>query len=279
MYKISVSKDLFKEIQFKKISMIEKKTSLFWKKELLQPRIENDRIKYSIKQIDKLKITNGLGDEKPQMVLECKSVDYSFKKDIFEFHLGRILEQKNTDFSDDYKDSLIEQLLKEKAQLEDSLNKDFLTGVYNRKKMQIDLNSFINQNNSDLLNVVFISVDKFKFINEEFGISSGDKVLSYLGKKLLLYAKDLNGEVYRYDGKVFAFLAFLDKNVLESKLESIRLDIKSQKIFNEIRSISVTISLGAACYKNYNSINITVKNALKALNDAKLKGRDKVVFL
>lgn len=276
MYKISVTKDLFKDIQFKKINILEKKTSLFWKKELLQPEIINDKIKYSIKQIDKLKITNGLGDDKPQIIIECLKVDYSFKKDIFEFHLGRVLEQKNTDSNDNYKDNLIEQLLKEKAALEDSINKDQLTDVYNRKKMEIDLNSYENQSNSDMLNIIFISLDKFNKINEEFGFNSGNRVLIYLGKKLKNHAKNLNGEIYRYDGKVFAILSFANRNDILGKLEALRMDIKSQKIYNEIRNISITASLGVAFNNETKNISKTLENAIAALNWAKLKGRDRV---
>ena len=276
MYKISVTKDLFKDIQFKKINILEKKTSLFWKKELLQPEIINDKIKYSIKQIDKIKITNGLGDDKPQIIIECLKVDYSFKKDIFEFHLGRVLEQKNTDSNDNYKDNLIEQLLKEKAALEDSINKDQLTDVYNRKKMEIDLNSYENQSNSDMLNIIFISLDKFNKINEEFGFNSGNRVLIYLGKKLKNHAKNLNGEIYRYDGKVFAILSFANRNDILGKLEALRMDIKSQKIYNEIRNISITASLGVAFNNETKNISKTLENAIAALNWAKLKGRDRV---
>lgn len=123
MYKISVSKELFNNIQLKKTKILEKSTSSYWKRELLEPKIINDKIKYSIKQIDKIKITNGLGEEKPQMIIECEKVDYSFKKDLFEFYLGRIIEQKNTDLDVDYKDILIQELLKEKALLKDSLEK------------------------------------------------------------------------------------------------------------------------------------------------------------
>ncbi len=89
-------------------------------------------------------------------------IDYSFKKDIFEFHLGKIQEQRNTDISEDYKDTLIEELLREKAELEDSINRDHLTGVYNRRKMENDLGMFINQNNSSQLCAIFIDVDRFK---------------------------------------------------------------------------------------------------------------------
>ena len=142
MYKISVNKELFKDILYKKTTLLEKETSLYWKKELLEPIIEKDRIRYTIKQLDKVTITNGLGEDKPQIIIECKKIDYSFKNDIFEFHFGKILEQKNTDLEEDYKDNLIEQLMREKALLEDQMYRDHLTDVYNRRKMEADLNMF-----------------------------------------------------------------------------------------------------------------------------------------
>lgn len=278
MYKISVNKELFRDIQFKKIHLLEKSTSLYWKKELLEPKIENDKIRYSIKQIDTLQITNGLGDDKPQITIECLKVDYSFKKDIFEFHLGRILEQKNTDIEENYKDSLIEQLLREKAALEDNMNKDHLTNVYNRRKMEADLNIFSNQNNSDMLCTIFIDADRFKGINDNFGHDCGDKVLSYLGKKLQSYAKSLNGEVYRYGGEEFVILCFANKLEISEKIEKIRIDIKSQKIYNEIKSISVSVSMGISFFKDFNNIDKMIKAADKAVYKAKLNGRDRVEF-
>lgn len=278
MYKISVDKQLFKNIQLKKNHILEKKTSQYWKKELLEPKIKNDKIKYSIKQIEKLVITNGLADDKPQLTIECKKVEYSFKKDIFEFHLGKILEQKNTDIQENYKDVLIEELLKEKAQLEDSMNRDHLTNVYNRRKMENDLNIFINQNNSDLLCAIFVDADRFKGINDNFGHDTGDRVLIYLGKKLQKHAKLLNGEVYRYGGEEFIILCFLHKGELISKLNDLRSDIKSQKIYHKIRDISLTVSMGVAFYNESNNKNEMMKKADDGVYKAKNNGRDRIEF-
>jgi hypothetical protein len=121
MYKLSINKDLFEKILLKKINILEKENNNYWKKELLEPKIIDDKLTYTIKQITKLLITNGLGSDKPQIIVECLKVDYSIEKNVFEFYLGKILEQKNTDINENQKDKMIEQLLKEKEELENIL--------------------------------------------------------------------------------------------------------------------------------------------------------------
>ncbi len=279
MYKISVSKELFNDIQLKKLKILEKSTSSYWKRELLEPKIINDKIKYSIKQIDKIKITNGLGEEKPQMIIECIKVDYSFKKDLFEFHLGRIIEQKNSNLDENYIDSLIQELLRERALLEDSMNRDHLTGVYNRRKMENDLAMFIHQNNKDLLTAVFIDADRFKGINDNFGHDTGDKALVYLAKKLQEYSNFLNGEVYRYGGEEFLILCFLPQYELKPKLLELKEEIKNQKIYHPKQEITLTVSMGVSFFKDCKTKEELLKKADNAVYKAKEQGRDSIVLV
>ena len=276
MYKISVSKELFSDILLKKTILLTKENNKYWKKELLNPTIIDNKINYSIKQFEKIVITNGLGDEKPQLVIECKKVDYSLSKDLFEFHLGKILEQKNTNLKEDYKDTLIEQLLQEKIQLEDKINRDHLTQVYNRRKMYEDLKSFINHKNSFLLTTIFIDADRFKGINDNFGHEAGDKTLVYLAKKLQKYAKSLNGEVYRYGGEEFVILCFLAKDRLIQRLNELREDIKTEKVPHTKRDISVTVSMGVSFYSDCENAEDMIKRADECLYHAKDKGRDRI---
>lgn len=278
MYKISVSKELFNDIQLKKIKILEKGTSSYWKRELIEPKIVNDKIKYSIKQIDKLKITNGLGEEKPQMIIECEKVDYSFKKDLFEFHLGKIIEQKNSNVDENYKDNLIQELLRERALLEDNMNRDHLTGVYNRRKMENDLSMYINQNNKDLLTAVFIDADRFKDINDKFGHDTGDKALVYLAKKIQKHSGYLNGEVYRYGGEEFIILCFLPRYEIESKLNELKNEIKMQKIYHPKEDITLTVSIGVSFFKDCKTKEQMLKKADNAVYEAKNKGRDTIVY-
>ena len=121
MYKFSINKDLFDNILLKKIKILEKENTNYWKKELLEPIIIDDKLTYEIKQFEKIVLTNGLSEDKPQMTIECLRVDYSLENNYFEFYLGKILEKKNTTINETQKDVLIEQLLKEKEELENIL--------------------------------------------------------------------------------------------------------------------------------------------------------------
>lgn len=121
MYKLSINKDLFENILLKKTLILEKENTNYWKKELLEPVILDDKLTYLIRQFEKIILTNGLGNDKPQMTVECKKVDYSIEKGCFEFYLGKILEQKNINNEEDEKDKIIKQLLEEKRELENKL--------------------------------------------------------------------------------------------------------------------------------------------------------------
>ncbi len=122
VYKLSINKELFDDILLKKINILEKQNNSYWKKELLEPAIIDDNLTYTIKQFDKLQITNGLGKDKPQMIIECKRVDYDIKNGCFEFYLGKIFEQKNINVIEDDKDIIIKQLLEEREKLLEMLN-------------------------------------------------------------------------------------------------------------------------------------------------------------
>ena len=121
MYKLSINKDLFENILLKKILILEKENTNYWKKELLEPILKDDKLTYEIKQFKKIAITNGLGNDKQQIVVECLKVDYSIENGVFEFHLGKILEQKNVGIEEQDKDKIIEQLLEENKKVKEKV--------------------------------------------------------------------------------------------------------------------------------------------------------------
>ncbi len=133
MYKLSINKDLFENILLKKTLILEKVSTNYWKKELLEPTLKDDKLIYEIKQFKKIILTNGLGEDKPQLVIECLKVDYSIEKNVFELHLGKILEQKNIlKEVEDEKDILIKQLLNEKQELMNVIDEIKKSGVFNK---------------------------------------------------------------------------------------------------------------------------------------------------
>ena len=121
MYKLSINKELFESILLKKTIILEKQNTNYWKKELLEPVLIGDKLSYEIRQFKKLILTNGLGNTKPQLVIECLKVDYSIQKGIFEFYLGKIIEQKNITIQEEQKDKIIEELLEENRKLKEKV--------------------------------------------------------------------------------------------------------------------------------------------------------------
>lgn len=275
MIKISINETTFQDILLSRQKLLYKDVSLYWKKELLEPTILEDKIIYDIKKISKLTLTHGLGKDKPNMQIECKKLIFNEKHNRFEFLLGRIFEQRNTHHID-LKDDLIKKLQKENELLLDSINKDHLTGVYNRKKMHTDLEFFIQQDNSHLLTAVFIDVDRFKGINDKFGHQAGDEALVYIAKKIQKHAVLFNGEVYRYGGEEFLLLCFKQKSILLQGLKFLKEDIKSEKIPHILKEISLSVSMGVSFWNDVGSTEELIKKADMGVYKAKENGRDRI---
>ncbi|MCJ8327722.1 MAG: GGDEF domain-containing protein [Campylobacterales bacterium] len=277
MLQISVSKSLFDEILFGKIKYLKKDFSKYWQKELLDIKIENDKIVYSIKSVNKIRIINTLGKDKPQIVIECLSLNRNSDLNQFEFFLGSILEQKNTIIVDE-RDELIKQLLQEKEDMKNSMTKDFLTSLYNRQKLDLDLEISVNRIDASLLSLVFIDADKFKSINDIYGHSVGDEALKHLSYKLKLYCTSLNAEAYRYGGEEFILLCFKDKNELIPILNNLRIEIKRDKIKNTDYNINLSVSMGISFWRDVSSITELLKVADDNLFKAKDQGRDRIIY-
>ena len=275
MLHISIPKTQFEDILSNKEKQLIKDATKHWKKVLLEPKIIEDKIYYEINKNEKLYLSNGLGEEKPAIVIECKNTIQDKEKNVFIFELGNILEHKNININQK-KDDLIEQLLKEKLALEESIAKDHLTQTYNRRKMDIDLDMYIKQPNANNLTAVFIDADRFKGINDNFGHNTGDRALQYLAKKLQKHAAILEGEVYRYGGEEFVILCFCQNDLLINRLNTLRIDIKSEKILHPFKEVSITVSMGVSFWQNSHSIENFIKKADEAVYKAKTNGRDRI---
>lgn len=131
MYKLSINKDLFEKIYLKKEKTVVKPATTYWKKELFNPKIIDDAIFYEIKDIKKLLLQNSLGEDKPQIVIECIKLEYKKDDNVFLFHLGKILEQKNIENIEDDKDIIIKNLLKEREDLKKLLEELKYIGLKN----------------------------------------------------------------------------------------------------------------------------------------------------
>lgn len=158
---------------------------------------------------------------------------------------------------------------------------DWLTKISNRTSFESQLNQAIAvaEWEHSLLAVIYLDLDNFKDINDQWGHDKGDLVLVEVANRLhhLIRKKDVAS---RFAGDEFVIMLNEIKkreeafSVANKLLDSIRAPIKINN-----HEINVSASIGISIYPNDgNSVHELVKNADMAMYSAKRKGKSKIIF-
>jgi len=163
---------------------------------------------------------------------------------------------------------------------------DGLTGIYNRRYMEITLQQVMTSlsRTDSMLSVMLIDIDFFKKFNDTYGHSEGDKCLKVIARtldKVILRSGDF---VARYGGEEFAvILPGTDEAGAQLTAGKMLTAIRELKIPHEqnnnegIVTISIGITTGYETYKR--TWNDYIKKADEALYISKRSGRNKCTFL
>jgi len=176
----------------------------------------------------------------------------------------------------------INHLRKDLQQVTVEAQRDFLTGVYNRKSFErlIDEQMLIAKENNTELCLLMIDVDHFKIFNDKFGHLLGDEVLKIVARTLTdtIKGRDV---VARFGGE--EFVVFLPETPIEGGVkvaEMIRTSIAGKALkrrdTNETFG-SITVSLGVSRFRPESDTLLTlIKRADDALYSSKHNGRNRV---
>jgi len=163
--------------------------------------------------------------------------------------------------------------------LKDAANKDFLTGMFNRRYFFDSGKQIFKKNKRKAypIAVAMIDIDKFKNINDTYGHDVGDDAIKEI-KKVLdknLRESDL---VSRFGGEEFCILLEeIDINNLQKLFEKIRAAFETNVIKTNDLEISYTISIGI-CFGLMDSLDDMIKLSDEALYEAKTTGRNRVII-
>ncbi|QKJ22554.1 bifunctional diguanylate cyclase/phosphodiesterase [Poseidonibacter lekithochrous] len=145
---------------------------------------------------------------------------------------------------------------------------DELCNLYNRSKMITDLKSVV------FPKLAIIDIDRFKDLNDSYGIDVGDRILEQFATELLKF-KSTNLNMYRISGDIFAILARGDFSLKELTLTCERIVEHMAKVDftvdDDIFNLSLTI--GIATGKK-----TLITNTEMALSHAKEKNLEVCVF-
>lgn len=171
----------------------------------------------------------------------------------------------------DVTDKVEGQLLKGMAQ------NDALCQTYNRQYSHQLLEEIFNQARGDGLPfaILMMDIDDFKHINDKYGHSAGDIVLT----KVAATAKsDMRGFdiLGRYGGDEFIIgLVHANSEAALMVAERIRTAISEAEInISDTAPVKVSVSIGVKCLQNEMTLDELINNADKKLYEAKAEGKN-----
>ncbi|WP_253205355.1 EAL domain-containing protein [Clostridium estertheticum] len=152
-------------------------------------------------------------------------------------------------------------------------NYDALTGLTNRKKLLENIRDLLKNKNENLA-VFFITLDKFKAINESFGHQVGDIVLAKVAERLEINIAKSKDIVSRIGGDEFIVII---RNLISTAgateiAEKIVKTLSGAYIYND-ESLYIGASVGISLFPQHgNDVDTLIRNADLAMYEVKNSG-------
>ncbi|MCH5260154.1 MAG: GGDEF domain-containing protein [Lachnospiraceae bacterium] len=166
------------------------------------------------------------------------------------------------------------QLRHQNEILERLANIDPLTGLYNRRSMQIFLNHAVETDTEFCL--AMCDIDDFKKINDTHGHDAGDVVLKEISQIMRQYT-DNRGYVCRWGGEEILILSNQSMEETRSMVEKIRRAIANHLFTSDVKIIRCSVTIGIAAHKSGTDIEDTIGKADNNLYSGKKSGKNRVV--
>ena len=172
-------------------------------------------------------------------------------------------------------DELAQTLQDKNAVIDDYVNLDATTGLYNRYKMYeyIEDLAAVREDENDRFALIFIDIDNFKWITETLGHKQGDAFLREFGQRI----KKIMPRVFRFSGDEFIVVTELDTPDYEIRIKEIVNNIREQfrvpiEILNN--KLYAQFSAGISIYPDDDkNLDMLLRDADIAMQRAKEKSK------
>lgn len=164
------------------------------------------------------------------------------------------------------------------SELEKLAMKDNLTGLPNRRYIDMEIRNRIEENKriSIAFGILFMDIDHFKRFNDTYGHDIGDNVLKFVARTLIGNSRpfDICG---RWGGEEFiGVIRNTGQKELEMIGERFRMLVGSSYLMHKGEKLGITISVGATLYRQEETAEELLKRADSLLYISKENGRDRV---
>lgn len=172
-----------------------------------------------------------------------------------------------------------EKIIQYNKRLEQLVNTDALTTLWNRRAMNEHLSILVNNYNKYQtdFSVAILDIDFFKKVNDEYGHGMGDFVLKSLSYLLKTFMEE-KGHVARWGGEEF-LLTFEDMDYDQAigLMEELRVRIEEQEFAFKDVKMHLTITAGIEEYHTNTGLDQVLTRADEKLYIGKTSGRNQIV--
>lgn len=238
---------------------------------------------------------------------EPTSIEYKYNNDMYllnskyipELNLYLLVEAKVDDFIENVKKTyyfnlfislfisliitiiIILLIRNYNKKLEYLAGNDLLTNINNRRAFEEKLEHHIllHKRNKQFMCIAFLDIDNFKKINDDFGHTTGDRVLQRIAVILKENTRQTD-LLARWGGEEFV-IAYIDssiQNVLATT-EKLKNMLANDYILKELNEKSITGSFGITELKEEDSLDSMVNRADNAMYKSKKTGKNKITVI
>jgi diguanylate cyclase (GGDEF)-like protein len=162
----------------------------------------------------------------------------------------------------------------------DLANRDFLSGLYNRRYFfDAGAHFYEHARRKRLtLAVAMVDIDFFKKVNDKYGHDVGDTAIKHVAD-ILMSSVRKSDIVSRFGGEEFCLLmADPDRDALRAIFERIRTHIELSTVVHDDIKFNITTSIGVAEYCGHGTMEELIALADEQLYFAKDGGRNRVMI-
>lgn len=170
------------------------------------------------------------------------------------------------------------EALKRVDQLNQEAHQDPLTGIGNRRYIEMKIKTSLAEFNQNYqpFGLLMLDIDRFKRVNDEYGHDVGDQVLKMIASTIEKNIRTTD-HIGRWGGEEFLVLVHnLDLNHLHWISDKLRALVASSYLPVSGKLVQVTVSVGATLVKPADTLATLVKRADRLLYKSKAEGRDRV---
>jgi diguanylate cyclase (GGDEF)-like protein/PAS domain S-box-containing protein len=155
---------------------------------------------------------------------------------------------------------------------------DPLTQVGNRRYVEQAIGSRLGelQRYGWTFGVLFIDIDGFKEVNDQWGHAAGDAALRMIARTLANNVRS-SDTVGRWGGDEFlAVVAHVDEAMLRAVAEKLRVLVRNSRLPSAAEGVSVTVSIGASMAQSADTLESLMRRADTLMYQRKGGGRNHV---